>query len=147
MNTEISAKITLWVNRCIAAAVAALLFLLPWLLRVYSRWRNLEPNAHTAILVAYYGCAAVVLFAQWHIEKLLKNILADQIFIRDNVLRIIRIRWCCILVSLICLPAAWFYLPLIFMTAIMGFLGLIVSVVVNVMDAAVKIREENDLTV
>lgn len=147
MNTEISAKITLWVNRCIALTVAALLFLLPWLLRIYSQWRNLEPSAHTAIFIAYYCCAGVVMFSQWHIEKLLRNILAAEIFVRDNVLRIIRIRWCCILVSLICLPAAWFYLPLIFLTVIMGFLGLIVSVVVNVMDAAVKIREENDLTV
>ena len=147
MNTEISSKVTLWVNRCMAAVVVLVLFLLPWMLKAYSQWRDLAPSAHTAIFIAYYCCAGVVLFAQWHIEKLLKNILAGQIFIRDNVLRIIRIRWCCILVSLICLPASLYYLPLIFLTIIMGFLGLIVSVVVNVMDAAVKIREENDLTV
>lgn len=147
MNTEISSKVTLWVNRCIAAAVVLVLFLLPWMLKLYSEWRALEGSALTAIFIAYYCCAGVVLFAQWHIEKLLKNILSGQIFIRDNVLRIIRIRWCCVLVSLICLPASWFYLPLVFLVIIMGFLGLIVSVVVNVMDAAVKIREENDLTV
>ena len=147
MNTEISSKVTLWVNRGIALAVGLMLFLLSWVLRLYSQWRSLEPSAQTSIFVAYYGCAGVVLFAQWHIEKLLKNILAGEIFIRDNVQRIIRIRWCCILVSLICLPAAFYYLPLIFISIIMGFLGLIVSVVVNVMDAAVKIREENDLTV
>ena len=147
MNTEISSKVTLWVNRGIALAVGLMLFLLSWVLRVYSQWRSLEPRAQTAIFVAYYGCAGVVLFAHWHIEKLLKSILAERIFVRDNVLRIIRIRWCCILVSLICLPAAFYYLPLIFISIIMGFLGLIVSVVVNVMDAAVKIREENDLTV
>ena len=147
MNTEIASKVTLWVNRGIALAVGLMLFLLPWVLRIYSQWRDLAPSAQTAIFVAYYGCAGVVLFAQWHIEKLLKNILAERIFVRDNVLRIIRIRWCCILVSLICLPAAFYYLPLIFISIIMGFLGLIVSVVVNVMDAAVKIREENDLTV
>lgn len=36
---------------------------------------------------------------------------------------------------------------LIFMTMIMAFLALAVSVVKNVMAAAVEIREENDLTV
>ena len=73
MNTEISSKVTLWVNRGIALAVGLMLFLLSWVLRLYSQWRSLEPSAQTAIFVAYYGCAGVVLFAQWHIEKLLKN--------------------------------------------------------------------------
>ena len=147
MGTLLSTKITLWVNRCIAAAVVAIMFLLPWMLQVYSRWRDLENSAASAIFVAYYCCAAVVLFAQWHMEKLLKNILTDRVFIRENVKRVIAVRWCCLLVCLICAPASVFYLPLIFLTIIMGFLGLVVSVVANVLDAAVKIREENDLTV
>jgi hypothetical protein len=38
-------------------------------------------------------------------------------------------------------------MPLIFMLIVMAFLCLVVSVVASVMDAAVTIREENDLTV
>jgi flagellar biosynthesis protein FliQ len=38
-------------------------------------------------------------------------------------------------------------MPLIFLVAVMAFLCLIVGVVAEVMDAAVTIREENDLTV
>ena len=57
------------------------------------------------------------------------------------------IRWCCAAVSVICLPAAFFYQPLIFMTTILAFLALAVSVVKNGMAAAVEIREENELTV
>ena len=38
-------------------------------------------------------------------------------------------------------------MPLIFLAVIMGFLCLMVSVVAGVMDAAVSIREENDLTI
>ena len=147
MRTYRSTKITLWVNRCIAAAVIVIIFALPWMLGVYSRWRNLDESAGTAIFVGYYCCAAVVLFAQWHMERLLKNILGDRVFIRENVKRVIAVRWCCLLVALICAPASLFYLPLIFLTIIMGFLGLVVSVVANVLDAAVRIREENDLTV
>ena len=72
---------------------------------------------------------------------------AEQVFIRDNVRRIRRIQWCCCAVSLICVPASLAYLPLIFLVIIMAFLSLTVSVVASVMDAAVAIREENDLTI
>ena len=147
MYTYRSTKITLWVNRCIAAAVIVIIFALPWMLNVYSRWRNLNTSAGSAIFVAYYCCAGVVLYAQWQMEKLLKNILDAEVFTRENVKRVMAVRWCCLLVSLICAPASVFYLPLIFMTIIMGFLGLVVSVVGNVLEAAVRIREENDLTV
>ena len=50
-------------------------------------------------------------------------------------------------VSLVCLPAAVFYLPLIFLAVIMAFLALVISVVKNVMAAAVELREENELTI
>ena len=50
-------------------------------------------------------------------------------------------------VALICLPAAVFYPPLVFMAVIMAFLALVVNVVGSVMNAAVAIREENDLTI
>ena len=38
-------------------------------------------------------------------------------------------------------------MPLLFMVIIMGFLALVVSVVANVIAAAVEIREENDMTI
>ena len=39
------------------------------------------------------------------------------------------------------------YPPLVFLAVIMAFLALVVSVVGNVLSAAVSIREENDLTI
>ena len=44
-------------------------------------------------------------------------------------------------------PLLEWYQPLLFLTAIMTFLSLTVSVVRSVMGAAVQMREENDLTV
>ena len=70
-----------------------------------------------------------------------------DVFTRENVRRIRAVRWCCGGVGLICVPAAFCYYPLVFMVIIMGFLFLVVSVVCQVMDAAVTIREENDLTI
>ena len=147
MRLRISATVTLWVNRVIFVSVAALAFLLPWLMDLYTAARPLDSDAQKAIFLAYYACAPVVLFALWNIEWLVRRILAGEVFIPNNVRRISRLRWCCLLVSLICLPATFFYLPLLFMVVIMGFLGLVVSVVANVMAAAVEIREENDMTI
>ena len=92
-------------------------------------------------------CAAVIVCALWNVDRLLTNILSGRVFTRKNVIRIRRIVRCCGLVSLICVPASFAYMPLIFLVAVMAFLCLIVSVVAEVMDAAVTIREENDLTV
>ena len=147
MRLKISATVTLWVNRFIFVAVVAMVVSLPWLMDLYIQARPLDSNAQKAIFIAFYACTPVVLFALWNIEWLVRRILAGDVFISNNVRRISRLRWCCLLVSLICLPATFFYLPLLFMVVIMGFLGLVVSVVANVMAAAVEIREENDMTI
>ena len=138
---------TLWVNRMIAMIVAALIFLLPAVVDWYCTFRELTPVERTAIIIAFYCCTVFIGAALWNIDRLLSEILKGQVFIRRNVRRIRAIGWCCGAVSLICLPASFAYMPLIFMLIVMAFLCLVVSVVAGVMDAAVTIREENDLTV
>ncbi len=140
-------RITLWVNRFVATLVAVLLPTLPWILDWYSRVRTLTNPERTALLVAFYICAAITAVALWNMDRLLRNILRELVFTRANVRHIRTIRWCCGLISLVCLPAAFVYYPLAFMVAIMAFLCLVISVLVKVMAAAVVIREENDLTI
>lgn len=147
MDSVISARVTLWVNRLLVAAVIILAFCMPGLLRWYLTLRPLDSLAREAILAAYYVCCPVVLYALWSIEKLMGNILSGRVFVEDTVRRVRRIRWCCLGVSGICLPAAFLYPPLIFLVVMMGFLALIVSVVKSVLAAAVALREENDLTI
>ena len=147
MNVNRSAKVTLWVNRVIALVVFALLFFLPRLLSWYQGLRPLGLQGAAAIFFGFYLCMPPVFGALWCLDRLLTNILAGQVFVEANVRRIRRIRWCCAAVSVICIPAAWCYQPLIFMVVIMAFLALVVTVVGQVMKAAVEIREENDLTV
>ena len=147
MDSTVSARVTLWVNRLLALAVAVLVFCMPGLMGWYASVRPLGPKVTAVIIVAYYLCAPVVLYALWCIEKLMGNILADRVFVEDNVRFIRRLRWCCLGVSAVCLPAALRYPPLIFLAVIMAFLSLIVSVVKSVFAAAVELREENDLTI
>ncbi len=147
MSNALSTKITLWVNRIIALAAVVLIFALPALLEWYMTIRRMGNHVPIAIAAAYYCCTPAVLYAQWCMERLLKNIQAEKVFIRANVRYVRRVRWCCLAVSLICVPAAFFYPPLIFMVVIMGFLALVVSVAKNILAGAVELREENDLTI
>ena len=87
------------------------------------------------------------LFVQLKPGKYRRNILSRQVFVEENAALLRRIRVCCAGISLICLPASFFYPPLFFLVLIMAFLSLMVSVVKSVMAAAVELREENDLTV
>jgi len=127
--------------------VFCLLFTLPAVLQWYSQYRPLTQPENTAITAAFYLCAVAVGLALWNMDGLLRQILQNQVFTHENVRRIRVIRWCCLAVALICIPAAFCYYPLVFMVLVMGFLSLAVTVVVRVMAAAVQIREENDLTI
>ena len=131
----------------LAAAVAGLCLGLYPLLEWYQTLRPLGLHAAAAIFFGYYLCVPAVLTALWNMDRLLGNILRGRAFVEENVRRIGRVCWCCAVVAVISLAAGWFYQPLLFLTTIMAFLSLTVSVVRSVMGAAVQMREENDLTV
>ena len=147
MQSQRSAKITLWFSRFIALTVFALIFAMPTLVKWYDEFRTLQPGRPMAILICFYCCVPAVLYALWCMDRLLLSILDGLVFTQNNVSYVRRIRWCCAAVSLVCFPAALAYPPLIFLAVIMGFLALVVSVAKNVLAAAVEIREENDLTI
>ena len=142
-----SAALTLWANRLLMLTVVGLACVLPKLLRWYNRIRPLSGDTNMALLIAFYLCVPIALYALYNLEKLRRNIRAGEVFIRDNVHMIRRVCGCCLLVSCICLPAACYYAPLIFLCVIMAFLCPVVNVVRYAFDAAVTIREENDLTI
>lgn len=147
MTSKVSAQFTLWCNRIIGAAVIALIFAFPGLLSWYQGLRPLGLHGAAAITAGFYTCVPVVLYALWCIDRIIANLLKDEVFVLANVRYVRRIRWCCAGVSGICVPAACFYPPLIFMVVIMAFLALTVSLVKNILAAAVELREENDLTI
>lgn len=142
-----AARLALLANRLNMALVVLCLPALPYLLRWYCTLRPLPHRSYLAIMIGFYCCSVFVLLALWTMEKLLKRILSGEVFVRGNVRYIRQVQYCCGVISLICIPAAVFYAPLWFMVIIMTFLFLVVWVVAQVMDAAVAIREENDLTI
>ena len=140
-------NITLWVNRGVGVMLGVLIFALPAILDWYREFRWMTDLGKNVLMVCFYFCAAAIFAALWNMDRMLAGILRGEVFVRKNVNRIRWIQLCCGVVSLICIPAAVAYMPLVFLCVIMAFLCLVVSVVASVMDAAVTLREENDLTI
>lgn len=147
-NYEKSARVTLYANRGVFVVMVVLLLCFPILVeRYHLHFRALSDAERSAIIGGFYGCSVWVLRALWKMDRLLRNILTQKLFIDENVKCIDAVRWCCMGVSLICLLASFGFPSLLFLSVIMAFLSLVVSVVCQVMRSAVELREENDLTV
>ena len=145
---ERSARVTLYAGRAVMVLVGALLFTFPLVIDWYHRlFRPLSDAEHIAIIAGFYACSVPVLLALWNMDRLLRNILRKLLFTCENVNHIRAIRWCSLVVSLFCLGAAFGFPSLLFLSLIMGFICLVITVVGQVMKAAVELREENDLTV
>lgn len=88
--------------------------------------------------------ASVILYS---LLKLLFNIKNEEIFIAQNTNYLRTVSWCCIIIAVITFIGGFFYMPFMFVSAAGGFTGMLLRVLKNVMQSAVELREENDLTI
>ena len=153
-KTKTSATISLAV--CIAASVLFLvmLFTFPQFIRwLYLNYHVLSQNqsvfqrVRVTMIPAFYACAPFAAVSLFFLIRLLRNILLERIFIRENVQSLRFVSWCCCIVMLISLGFGLFYMPLLIVTVAMAIVGTLLRVVKNIMQAAVELREENDLTI
>ncbi len=145
---KLSGRVTLYFTRVVAVVAILVAFCLPTLVEYYHTcFRPLAEPIRRAVIFGFYPCLVAALIALWHMDRLLCNILKEQLFVTENVSHIRMVRWCCLAVSLICLVAAYGFPALLLLSLIMAFLFLVVTVVGQILKAAVAIREENDLTI
>ena len=143
-----SATVTRWASRAVSVLIAVFLIFFPRMVESYHQnFRELYDSERYALLGAFYLSAVAVEIAMFHMDRLLGNILRAELFTGENVQHIRVVRWCCFWVSLVCLFAFFGFPSMIFISTIMAFLALVVTVVGQVMKAAVELREENDLTI
>ncbi len=88
--------------------------------------------------------ALVILFS---LLKLLFNIKEEKIFIKQNTTCLRTVSWCCFAIAVITFIGAFFYMPFMFVAFAGGFTGMLLRVLKNVMQSAVELREESDLTI
>ncbi len=119
----------------------------PLLLDKYLSQRGVAITLKPILLSCYYPCASLGVVAIASLMKMLMLIKNDKPFCKENVKMLKIISWCCFGAAAICAVGGIWYFPFLFIFAAAAFVGLILRVVKNVMEKAVEIREENDLTV
>lgn len=100
------------------------------------------------LIIVIYVCSVPGYFTLYCLYKLLRNIEKHEVFISQNVKYLQLVSWNCIFVAVIlCIAAVtiWFSLGIVAVAA--GFMALIVRVVKNVFEQAVRMKDELEFLV
>ena len=100
-----------------------------------------------AVLVLFYLVFLPVLLALYGLERLLRNIQQGQVFIRANIAQLRLVSWACFFAAVFLLVGGCLWPVLILVAGSVGFLGLFVRVIKNMLTEAVLLKEENDFTI
>lgn len=99
------------------------------------------------VIPTFYACAPIAGLAIYMLIRLLLNIINEIIFAEKNVKYLKWISYSCYAVMLITVATGIFYIPLLIIGFGMGVVGTLLRVVKNLMETAVEIKEENDMTI
>lgn len=153
-NGKRSVVLSIVVCFVFVAILTAGLFFGPWAVSmwfsVFRGWAVDGEAMHrmlTLFKACYYPCAVFAYVTLYSLIRMLFNIRKGELFITQNVQYLRRISWCCFVVALITLIGGWFYIPFSLVAVAAAFVGLMLRIVKNVMQSAVEIRAENELTI
>ena len=99
------------------------------------------------ILILFCLLFAPILLAFYGLHKMLSNIQQGLIFSVQNTASLRLVSWACFFAAIFLLIAAFKWPVLIFDSGVIGFLGLFVRVIKNMLSEAIAIKEENDFTI
>lgn len=122
-------------------------FLLPGQLSWYLKITNQGQEVFVPIAVALYLCVVPALIVLLALNRLLSNLQNDQVFIEQNTRCLRLISWCCFVVGLVFALLGIRYLFALLIAIAAVFVALILRVLKNVFDYAVRIKTENDYTI
>ena len=102
--------------------------------------------------LGFLASATFLYFALYGLIRLLLNIKGGKVFVTENVTYLRRISWDCFGVAAVAIVGGFLYHDLPFtvfavLALIATTIGLVLRVVKNVMESAVELKSENDLTV
>ena len=104
-------------------------------------------NDYKDFMTALYISVVPGLLCTAGLMKLLLNINKNEIFIRQNVMILRVLSWCCFLVAAEYILLGHEYMAMLLFAFAAFFFGLILRVIKNIFDKAIEIREENDYTI
>ena len=157
-NRERSVLLTQLIVRASYILLAAGVIALPFLFAQSQSPNDINMIADLGkyIIGPFYAIVPAGYTALICIDKLLSNIKKDIVFDPKNVKLLRIISWSCFFAAAVCLLAFVIItlssdytvgLGLLLITAGAVFMGLILRVIKNVFEAAIKIKTENDLTI
>lgn len=129
-------------------------FYVPFLVRLFVNIdRLIRPNAPmpqsgaTVLTVAFYAILFICLIVSILLLLLLLRVRRNSVFSKLSVSLIRGISWCCFLFAF-CFAVVGLYFVLAYTIVVATvFLGICIRVVKNVIEQAIEIKNENDLTV
>lgn len=153
-QTKISAIISLVICALSSVLLAVWIFTFPqffnWFYTVYHGIGSQYTQTNTVIktvIPTFYACVPFAAAALYMLIRLLLNIINEVIFTSLNVKYLKWISYACYAVMLITAVTGIFYLPLLIIGFATGVVGTMLRVVKNLMDSAVALKEENDMTI
>lgn len=134
-----SLLLTVWWMRIALVAWCALLVIIPLLFWV--QWITMD-----ALLL--FGVMFVPLFLVFReLYKLLHNIQQEIVFSVQNTASLRLVSWACFFAAVFLLIAAIRWPILLIVSGVIGFLGLFVRVIKNMLAEAIILKEENAFTI
>ena len=126
---------------------AAALFLMPYAAKMYEQMSFQRDNVTVPLLITFYVCAAFGFVILFVLNKLIKNIGSEKVFIDENVKLLKILSYCCFAIAVVTLIFARFRILVFVITFAAAFIGLILRVIKNCFTEAIRLREENDFTI
>lgn len=123
------------------------LFLMPYAAKMYEQISFQRDNVTVPLLITFYVCAAFGFVILFVLNKLIKNIGSEKVFIDENVKLLKILSYCCFAIAVVTLIFARFRILVFVITFAAAFIGLILRVIKNCFTEAIRLREENDFTI
>lgn len=147
-------KVTMWISRILVffviAALVALLFTIPMITDHYIEHfsRIASPEALRTPTVIFLYIALIPAFtASFALAAFLSNIAKDRLFVRRNVTSMRIIYLSCFAECAIFFAFGFFYILSFVLSFAALFIGVMLRIVMNLLDRAVEIKNENDYTI
>lgn len=154
VNSKNSVRISIGVCITVSVVLLLLVFWGPYIFELYmTAYRGFSATGEALKMLkkvfgyCFYPSAVFAAVILYSLLKLLFNIKNGKIFIGANAIYLRTVSWCCFAIGVITFAGGFFYMPFMFVAAAGGFTGMLLRVLKNVMQSAVELREENDLTI
>ncbi len=108
---------------------------------------QINDTGRVLVLVVAYLVLAVAAAADVFLFLLLRRVREGEVFTGRSVALIRGVSWCCILFGLLFAVLGYYFQLALAVSFAVVFLGVCLRVVKNVVEQAVQLKQENDLTV